>query len=114
MNFTILLSSIINMSGFTGLTVKNIIMIILGGILLYLAIVKKYEPLLLIPIAFGSILVNLPFTGLMEEGGFLQILSFGIRHELFPILIFMGIGAMTDFGPLLANPLTFLLGQLLN
>lgn len=110
MNFTILLSSIINMSGFTGLTVKNIIMIILGGILLYLAIVKKYEPLLLIPIAFGSILVNLPFTGLMEEGGFLQILSFGIRHELFPILIFMGIGAMTDFGPLLANPLTFLLG----
>lgn len=97
-------------SGFSGLNIRVLIMLIIGGILLFLAIVKKYEPLLLIPIAFGAILANLPFTGLMEEGGFLNLLFFGIRHDLFPILIFMGIGAMTDFGPLLANPLTFLLG----
>ncbi|MBP8717813.1 MAG: sodium ion-translocating decarboxylase subunit beta [Candidatus Atribacteria bacterium] len=102
--------SMVNLSGFSGLTLENLIMILVGLTLLYLAIGKKYEPLLLVPIAFGAILVNLPFSGLMEEGGFLNILSFGIRHELFPILIFMGIGAMTDFGPLLANPVTFLLG----
>lgn len=104
------LLSMVKMSGFSGLTSGNIIMILVGGILLYLAIGKKYEPLLLVPIAFGAILVNLPFSGLMEEGGFLYIISYGIHHELFPILIFMGIGAMTDFGPLLANPVTFLLG----
>jgi len=104
------LVSMVNISGFSGLTWENLIMILVGLTLLYLAIGKKYEPLLLVPIAFGAILVNIPFTGLMEEGGFLNILSYGIRHELFPILIFMGIGAMTDFGPLLANPVTFLLG----
>ncbi len=106
-------SSIMEMtklSGFVGLTLESAIMLLVGGVLLYLAIVKNYEPLLLLPIAFGAILVNLPLSGLMEEGGFLNILSFGIRNELFPILIFMGIGAMTDFGPLLANPVTFLLG----
>ncbi len=110
MNLVDSLLSMVKISGFAGLNLESVIMLMVGGILLYLAIVKKYEPLLLLPIAFGAILVNLPFTGLMEEGGFLNILSFGIRHELFPILIFMGIGAMTDFGPLLANPVTFLLG----
>ncbi|MDD4344243.1 MAG: sodium ion-translocating decarboxylase subunit beta, partial [Eubacteriales bacterium] len=110
MNFINSLISIFKISGFTGFTLENLIMMLVAAILLYFAIVKKYEPLLLLPIAFGAVLVNLPFTGLMEEGGFLQILSFGIHHELFPILIFMGIGAMTDFGPLLANPATFLLG----
>jgi sodium ion-translocating decarboxylase beta subunit len=110
MDFVRSLVAMVKISGFSGLNGGSLIMLLVGGILLYLAIVKKYEPLLLLPIAFGSILVNLPFTGLMEEGGFLYILSFGIQHELFPILIFMGIGAMTDFGPLLANPLTFLLG----
>ncbi len=110
MNLVTSLLEMTQISGFAGLNLESIIMLLVGGILLYFAIVKKYEPLLLLPIAFGAILVNLPFTGLMEEGGFLNILSFGIRHELFPILIFMGIGAMTDFGPLLANPITFLLG----
>jgi carboxybiotin decarboxylase len=110
MNFIQELLSMVKISGFAGLNLESLIMILVGLLLLYLAIVKKYEPLLLLPIAFGAILVNLPFTGLMEEHGFLNILSFGIRHELFPILIFMGIGAMTDFGPLLANPVTFLLG----
>ncbi|GAI20667.1 unnamed protein product, partial [marine sediment metagenome] len=82
----------------------------MGGVLLYLAIGKKYEPLLLVPIGFGAILVNLPLTGIMEEGGLLYFISFGIKHGIFPCLIFMGIGAMTDFGPLLSNPITFLLG----
>lgn len=110
MRFIDSLLSIVRISGFSGLTTGSVVMMVVGGVLLYLAIVKKYEPLLLLPIAFGAILVNIPLTGLMEEGGFLYILSFGIRNELFPILIFLGIGAMTDFGPLLANPLTFLLG----
>lgn len=98
------------LSGFAELTVGNIIMLIVGGVLLYFAIVKKCEPLLLVPIGFGAILVNLPITGIMEEGGLLYFISWGIRHEVYPCLIFMGIGAMTDFGPLLANPITFLLG----
>lgn len=98
------------LSGFAELTVGNIIMLIVGGVLLYFAIAKKCEPLLLVPIGFGAILVNLPITGIMEEGGLLYFISWGIRHEVYPCLIFMGIGAMTDFGPLLANPITFLLG----
>lgn len=110
MNLLRSLFDLTRISGFAALNQQSVIMLIVGCVLLYLAIVKKYEPLLLLPIAFGSILVNLPLTGLMEEGGFLYILSYGVRHELFPILIFMGIGAMTDFGPLLANPVTFLLG----
>jgi len=99
-----------SLSGFAGLTSGNIIMLIVAGILLYFAIVKKCEPLLLLPISFGAILVNLPLTGIMEEGGLLYFISWGIKHEVYPCLIFMGIGAMTDFGPLLANPITFLLG----
>lgn len=98
------------LSGFAELTIGNITMLIVGGVLLYFAIVKKCEPLLLVPIGFGAILVNLPITGIMEEGGLLYFISWGIRHEVYPCLIFMGIGAMTDFGPLLANPITFLLG----
>lgn len=97
-------------SGYAGLTWGNVGMLLVGGVLLYLAIVKKYEPLLLLPIAFGAILVNLPLSGIMAEHGFLHYLAFGTRHEIFPILIFMGVGAMTDFGPLLANPATLLLG----
>ncbi|HEC93530.1 MAG TPA: sodium ion-translocating decarboxylase subunit beta, partial [Candidatus Atribacteria bacterium] len=102
--------SLFAFSGFNELSWGNIIMIMVGGVLLYFAIVKKCEPLLLLPIGFGAILVNLPLTGIMEEGGLLYFISFGIKHEIFPCLIFMGIGAMTDFGPLLANPITFLLG----
>lgn len=98
------------LSGFAELTIGNITMLIVGGVLLYFAIVKKCEPLLLVPIGFGAILVNLPITGIMEEGGLLYLISWGIRHEVYPCLIFMGIGAMTDFAPLLANPITFLLG----
>jgi oxaloacetate decarboxylase beta subunit len=101
---------IFTQSGYASLSGGNFVMLIFGGVLLYLAIVKRYEPLLLLPIAFGSILVNLPLSGIMEDNGFLHYLYFGTKHEIFPILIFMGVGAMTDFGPLLANPMTLLLG----
>jgi carboxybiotin decarboxylase len=94
--------SLFTLSGFAALTKGNIIMLLVGGVLLYLAIAKKFEPLLLLPIGFGAVLVNLPLAGLMEEGGLLYFISFGINHEIFPCLIFMGIGAMTDFGPLLS------------
>ena len=104
------LKSIIDFSGFAGLTTGNVIMLLVGFVLLYLAIGKGFEPLLLVPIAFGCVLVNLPLSGIMEHGGFLKYVSFGTEHEIYPVIIFMGIGALTDFGPLLANPITFLLG----
>lgn len=98
-------------AGFANLHWSNPIMIIVGFVLLYLGIKKDFEPLLLVPIGFGCILVNIPLAGLMEEGGFLRIIyDAGIMTELFPLLIFVGIGAMTDFGPLLENPKIFLLG----
>jgi oxaloacetate decarboxylase beta subunit len=98
-------------AGFTNLHWSNPIMIGVGGLLLYLAIKKDIEPLLLLPIGFGCILVNVPLAGLMEEEGFLKtIYDAGIATELFPLFIFIGIGAMTDFGPLLENPRIFLLG----
>ena len=88
------------------------IMILVCTFLLYLGIAKKFEPLLLVPIAFGGILANIPFAGMTEEGGLLYVLYHaGISNTLFPLLIFMGIGAMTDFGPLIANPKTLILGS---
>ncbi len=89
----------------------RIIMIIIVFILFYLAIAKKFEPLLLIPIAFGGLLANIPLAGMGGEDGMLGIIyNMGIANEFFPLLIFMGVGAMTDFGPLLANPKTAILG----
>ncbi|MCF7838293.1 MAG: sodium ion-translocating decarboxylase subunit beta [Candidatus Marinimicrobia bacterium] len=89
---------------------KLAMMVICLG-LLYLAIARKFEPLLLLPIGFGGLLANIPQAGIAAPGGFLyQIYEFGIATGLFPLLIFMGVGAMTDFGPLLANPKTALLG----
>jgi len=89
----------------------RIIMIIIVFILFYLAIAKNFEPLLLIPIAFGGLLANIPLAGIGGEHGMLGIIyNMGIANEFFPLLIFMGVGAMTDFGPLLANPKTALLG----
>jgi oxaloacetate decarboxylase beta subunit len=86
-------------------------MIAIGCFLLYLGIKKDVEPLLLVPIGFGAILVNIPLADLMGPEGFLRtIYNMGIATELFPLLIFIGIGAMTDFGPLLENPKIFLLG----
>ena len=97
-------------SGFAALTIENIIMILVGLVLLYLAIAKEYEPLLLIPIAFGDIMANFPNTGFETDMGVMMAIGFGIKYEIFPPLIFMGVGAMTDFGPLIANPKTMLLG----
>ena len=97
-------------SGFSNLTWENCVMILVGLILLYLAIAKEYEPLLLLPIAFGCIMANFPNTGFNDEMGVMMAIGYGIKYEIFPPLIFMGVGAMTDFGPLIANPKTMLLG----
>ena len=97
-------------SGFAALTIENIIMILVGLVLLYLAIAKEYEPLLLMPIAFGDIMANFPNTGFETDMGVMMAIGFGIKYEIFPPLIFMGVGAMTDFGPLISNPKTMLLG----
>jgi sodium ion-translocating decarboxylase beta subunit len=97
-------------SGYSALTGGNIIMMIVGIILLYLAIVKGFEPLLLGSIAFGCVMANFPKTGFMTDPGLMKVIHYGIANEIFPPLIFLGIGAMTDFGPLLANPKSLLLG----
>jgi len=97
-------------SGFASFSPGNAIMILVGLILLYLAIAKGFEPLLLAPIAFGCILANFPKTGFEEDPGLMQAINWGIKNEVFPPLIFLGVGAMTDFGPLIANPSTLLLG----
>lgn len=97
--------------GLKALTVQNVIMIAVGCGLLYLGISKDYEPLLLVPIGFGAVLVNIPLAELMGEEGLLRHLyDFGVITEIFPCLIFIGIGAMTDFTPLLENPRILLLG----
>ena len=97
-------------SGFAALTWENCVMILVGLVLLYLSIAKEYEPLLLLPIAFGCIMANFPNTGFEDEMGVMMAIGFGIKYEIFPPLIFMGVGAMTDFAPLIANPKTMLLG----
>lgn len=113
-------------TGFSSITWQQVLMLCISFILLYLAIVKQFEPLLLLPIAFGMLLANLPLAGLMtaqsyvvdavtgEEklvtGGLLWYLYQGVKLGIYPPLIFMGVGAMTDFGPLIANPKTLLLG----
>ncbi|MFC1985143.1 sodium ion-translocating decarboxylase subunit beta [Chloroflexota bacterium] len=114
-------------TGFGNLTMGSVVMLIIGGVLLYLGIAQKMEPLLLVPIGFGVILVNLPLGGLMETivhgnlqdyytvggvpaGLISRIFYYGLTWEIIPPLIFLGLGAMTDFGPLIANPKTLLLG----
>ena len=108
--FVISLQAVWANSGFASFTIGNGIMILVGLVLLYLAIAKEFEPLLLGPIAFGCILANFPNTGFLDEMGVMMAINFGIKFEIFPPLIFLGIGAMTDFGPLLARPSTLLLG----
>ena len=156
--FSSTFKGLIDTSGFMGLDIKNVIMILLSFVLFYLAIKKQYEPLLMLPIAFGMLLTNLPLTGLyhaelwnpatnpyyapqfvetgyvtrdtgaavfqslftqetsldygkvLHEGGLLDMLYLGVKLQIYPPLIFLGIGSMTDFGPLIANPKSFLLG----
>ncbi|BCV45843.1 MAG: sodium ion-translocating decarboxylase subunit beta [Shewanella algae] len=98
-------------TGIAHFTWPQALMMLVGALLLYLAIVRKFEPLLLLPIGFGAILANIPNAGFTEEGGLLYyVYHVGIDTGVFPLLIFMGVGAMTDFGALIANPKTLLLG----
>ena len=98
-------------SGLAQIVGGQAVMMLVGFVLLYLAISRGFEPLLLVPIGFGTILANMPGTDFLEAGGLLyMIYHAGIETGLFPLLIFMGVGAMTDFGPLLGNPKTLLLG----
>jgi carboxybiotin decarboxylase len=97
--------------GLTSFTLGNMVMILIGGILIALAVVKEYEPVLLLPIGFGCIVANIPLTGMTDGDGIFGILyKAGIETELFPLLIFIGIGAMIDFSPLLSQPKMVLLG----
>jgi sodium ion-translocating decarboxylase beta subunit len=113
--FDVLLTSIKDMflnSGFLNCDWKQLVMIAVACFLMYLAIAKGYEPLLLLPIAFGMMLANIPLAGLgsYSEGGLLYYLYKGVKLGIYPPLIFLGIGCMTDFGPLIARPSSFLLG----
>jgi oxaloacetate decarboxylase beta subunit len=97
--------------GLNSFTVGNAVMITVGSILIALAVLKEYEPMLLLPIGFGCILANIPLTGMSEGGGLFTLLyQVGISTELFPLLIFIGVGAMIDFSPLLSQPRMVLLG----
>lgn len=118
MNFISILQGILSGSGFAAITWQNGVMFLVSFVLMYLAIKKQFEPLLLLPIAFGMMLANLPEAGLMTEAtdhwynsGVLRIIYGGVKSNLFPCLIFMGVGAMTDFSPLIANPISLLLGS---
>lgn len=116
MNLADILIDFFQSTGFAALTWGHIAMLLVSFVLLYLAIVKKFEPLVLLPIAFGMLLANLPLGGLMAEpqnetlGGLFYYLYQGVELGIYPPLIFMGVGAMTDFGPLIANPKSMLLG----
>ena len=119
MNLFDILGGLLQQSGFAALTWQQAVMIAVSFVLMYMAIVKKYEPLLLLPISFGMFLTNLPLTGMMEYGAGTTTFNSGVlgivynacvSTELFPCIMFLAVGAMTDFGPLLANPISLLLG----
>ena len=103
------LANLLGQSAFASLTLGNLVMIGVACFFMYLAIAKEYEPLLLVPISFGMLLVNI-YPQIMEEGGLLHYFFMLDEWAILPCLIFMGVGAMTDFGPLIANPKSFLLG----
>ena len=121
--FSEVMTAILGSSGFAAIPTdwRQLLMIVIACVLLYLGIGKGFEPLLLVPIAFGMLLANLPLTGLFNEPvvdaathtgsvGFMWVIYQGVQYAIYPSIIFMGIGAMTDFGPLLANPMSLLLG----
>jgi oxaloacetate decarboxylase beta subunit len=108
MDFLALLPELIK--GLVNFTPGNLVMIAVGGVLIALAVVKEYEPVLLMPIGFGCILANIPLTGMSDGGLFTVLYNAGIKTELFPLLIFIGVGAMMDFSPLLSQPRMALLG----
>ena len=123
------IESLVQSSGLAQMTWANFCMILISFLFMFLAIKKGFEPLLLLPIAFGMLLTNLPATGMyhpelwnidggqqidfakvLHEGGLLDLLYIGVKLQIYPALIFLGIGCMTDFAPLIANPKSFLLG----
>ncbi len=105
------LQTLIASTGLVNFTPGQVVMMLVGVVLLYLAIARGFEPLLLVPIGFGAILTNIPLAGMGEPGGILYLFyEMGITSGLFPLLIFLGVGAMTDFGALIANPRTMFLG----
>ena len=109
MDFSLLIQQLT--SGFTSFSLGNAFMILVGLVLVALAVIKEYEPVLLLPIGFGCILANIPLTGMSEGNGLFDLLyKAGISTELFPLLIFVGVGAMIDFSPLLAQPKMVLMG----
>ena len=108
-NILEILQNLAGQTGFANLTWGNYLMIAVALVFLYLAIARGYEPLLLVPISFGMLLVNM-YPPIMEEGGLLHFFFLLDEWAILPSLIFMGVGAMTDFGPLIANPKSFLLG----
>lgn len=110
LNFADGLAKIWDSTGFAHGDWRQYVMMVVSFVLVYLAIVKGFEPLLLLPIAFGMLLANLPLAGMMDEGGLLYYLYKGVKLGIYPPLIFMGVGAMTDFAPLIANPKSLLLG----
>ena len=110
-----IIGSLLQNSGFTHLHWTNLVMFVIGGVLIYLAITHEFEPLLLIPIGFGAILANLPLAhmaaGMNVNEGLMQfVYEHGIKTEFLPPVIFLGVGVLTDFRPLLSRPVTFLLG----
>ena len=111
-SFIEILGRILTESGYAGLLAdwRSLVMIAVACLLLYLGIVKKYEPLLMVPIAFGMLMANFPYTGILDEGGLFSYFYFGVEHAIYPSIIFLGIGAMTDFGPLIARPSSMLMG----
>lgn len=104
------LKAMLTSTGLIQLTPGNIFLIIVGAILVYLAIYKKYEPFLLLPIGFGCIVANIPSIDLLLPGGLINLFYLGVEKVIYPPLIFMGVGAMTDFGPMIANPSLLILG----
>jgi len=115
--YSIAIQALLEESGFAALTWQHLVMIFISCVLIFLAIAKKFEPLLLLPIAFGILLANLPISGIMdaplysgEVGGLLYYLYQGVKLGIYPSLIFLGVGAMTDFGPLIARPSCLFMG----
>lgn len=111
-SFSASASKVLSTTGFSSLQGGDVVMLMVACLLLYLAIWKKFEPLLLLPIGFGCLLANIPMSMMAstDAGGLLNFFYQGVKHEILPPLIFLGVGALTDFGPLLANPATLLLG----
>lgn len=105
-----LLLQVLGETGLAHLTIGHPAMWLVGLALIYLAIAKEFEPYLLLPIGFGTILVNMPLSGLLDGHGLIRIMYYGVQYEVLPPLIFLGLGAMTDFTPVLSNKKTFLLG----